>query len=62
MMPINILAWNCRGTGSRAFLRNLKLLINRYKLNILVLIETRVNSVFADKIVDITNFSDKIVV
>lgn len=62
MMSINIIAWNCRGTGSRTFLRHLKLLINRYKSNILVLIETRVNSVFADKIVDITNFSDKIVV
>lgn len=62
MMPINIIAWNCRGADSQAFLRHLKLLINRYKSNILVLIETRVNSLFADKIVDITNFSDKIVV
>lgn len=44
MLVPRILSWNCRGAGSKAFLRHVSFLAMNYKPAILILLETRVNS------------------
>lgn len=39
-----IISWNCRGTGSKKFFRNLQSLWGDHKYDILILMETRVSS------------------
>lgn len=46
MLEPRILAWNCRGVGSKAFLRYLSQLLAKYKPCILILLETRVDRFF----------------
>ncbi|KAI8005010.1 hypothetical protein LOK49_LG08G03366 [Camellia lanceoleosa] len=42
MDSLNILVWNCREAGSNAFKRNMRELISTHKLEILILMETKV--------------------
>lgn len=45
-----IMTWNCQGDGSKEFLRAAHLLINTHKLDILVLLETKVSGARANEI------------
>lgn len=48
---MRILSWNIRGTGRNSFLANIRHLISKYNLDILVLMETRVYSNRAQRII-----------
>ena len=50
MMKVNMLVWNCRGTGKQHFARSVNDLPHKHHFSILVLLETRVSGVKADKI------------
>lgn len=53
--------WNCRGAGSKTFLRYLLLFKRKYILNIIILVETRVSSNFLHDILQRLNFTSFIV-
>lgn len=56
-----IIAWNCRGAGSRIALRHLILLVRTQNPDILILEETRVSSRYIDQITAQTRFTASIV-
>lgn len=45
-----LMTWNCQGAGSKEFLRAAHLLINTHKLDILVLLETKVSGARANEV------------
>lgn len=54
---MKIMIWNCRGAGNAAFLRNLASLVARHHPVLLGLLETRVSSLKADRVMRITRFN-----
>lgn len=46
----SVLCWNCRGAGSKSFLRNLRELLFIHKPDVVALLEPRVSGVGADRI------------
>lgn len=55
MFFMKVISWNCRGAGSSPFCRNVHKLIFDYKLDILILLETRVPS---NRAVQVSNFGN----
>ncbi|KAI9087001.1 hypothetical protein K1719_030962 [Acacia pycnantha] len=55
---MNILSWNCRGAVARLFPGRVRELIQASDIYVLVLIETRVSSVKADRTVRKLGFSN----
>lgn len=50
--------WNCRGAGNRRFRKSLSYMINRHKVDILVLMETKVSGNTADEVCKRIKFTD----
>lgn len=57
MLSMKLMVWNCRGAGSENFLRNLGELVRRHGPAVLVLLETRVPSLRADRIRQRTGYN-----
>lgn len=59
---MNILCWNCRGAGSSKFFTNLKDSVHFYKYVLLFLLEHRVLSIIARRIICRFYFTNMVVV
>lgn len=57
-----IMAWNCKGPASANFLRHFLKIIVVHKLNICILLETRVSSAFVEHIISKSKFTNVIAV
>lgn len=53
---MRIISWNIRGAGREGFLAHIKHFIDCYKPEVLVLMETKINSLKARKIISKINF------
>lgn len=58
MLEPRVMAWNCRGAGSKAFLRYLNFLLVKYKHYVLILLETKVDSSAVQQILTRTCMSN----
>ncbi|KAK4269830.1 hypothetical protein QN277_022937 [Acacia crassicarpa] len=45
-----IASWNCRGASSRTFPLDIKDIVNKYHINIICLLETRISGDRANKV------------
>lgn len=55
LSAMKIVSWNVRGAGKKGFNSQVRYLISKYDLDILALVETRVNSNRAHKIIERIN-------
>lgn len=55
---MNIVNWNVLGAGREGFLSQVMFMILKYNLDIIALVETRVNSHRAYKIIEKINFQN----
>lgn len=53
-----VFLWNCRGAGSKCFVRHLLQFVRQYKPTMLILVETRVSSVYVDYILSKTSYTN----
>ena len=53
-----ILSWNCQGAGSSPFSRALRLLLQKYRPNVLVILEPRISGDIADAVIRSTGFQN----
>lgn len=54
--PIKLSSWNVRGAGRKSFYSQVKFLMAKYNPDVMVFMETRVNSNKASKIVETLNW------
>lgn len=56
MFPMNMLVWNCRGTGNSRFPGLIKDYVHMYKLSFLALLEPRISGIRVDKVIEKLGF------
>lgn len=48
---MSVLFWNCRGAGSKEFLRHARELVSIHKVDMLIIVEPRISGNNADKVI-----------